>query len=300
MKALRGAQRLRDYARGDRGLRIGAVIVAATLFLALFGPLLAPHDPEAATRDVLAAPSASHWFGTTRSGVDVFSATLAAFRIDVFIALVATLGSFVVGVTLGAIAGFRFSSRSAAASSWMVLRGADMVQALPVFILALALVGVTGPSVRNVVIAVAFVNCPIFLRLTRASVLINQSLPYADAARVMGYSERRVLTRHILPNSLDPVIANASIAVGYAILLTAGLSFIGAGVPQPTPEWGSIIANGSANLVTGQWWISILPGVVLGVVVFGFAMLGDGLRRYWSPEGRKTVARLELEKAVPV
>jgi peptide/nickel transport system permease protein len=297
MKPWREAGRLRAYARSDRGLRIGAAIAAATLLLAIVGPILAPHDPQASTRDVLEAPSASHWFGTTRSGVDVFSATMAAFRVDVFIALVATLGSLVVGVALGAVAGFRFSSRTAGASSWMVLRGADMVQALPVFILALALVGVTGPSVRNVIIAVAFVNCPVFLRLTRASVLINQSLPYADAARVMGYSERRVLTRHILPNSLDAVIANASVAVGYAILLTAGLSFIGAGVPQPTPEWGSIIANGSSDLVTGQWWISLLPGIVLGVVVFGFAMLGDGLRRYWSPEGRKTVARLELEEA---
>jgi peptide/nickel transport system permease protein len=278
-------------------MRIGGVIVAISLILAIVGPALAPHDPQAATREVLQAPSGSHLFGTTRSGVDVFSATMAAFRIDLFIALVATIGSFVVGVTLGAIAGFRFSSRAGGASSWMVLRGADMVQALPVFILALALVGVTGPSVRNVIIAVAFVNCPIFMRLTRASVLINQSLPYADAARVMGYSERRVLTRHILPNSLDPVLANASIAIGYAILLTAGLSFIGAGVPQPTPEWGSIIANGSADLVTGQWWISILPGIILGIVVLGFAMLGDGLRRYWSPEGRRTVARLELDEA---
>jgi peptide/nickel transport system permease protein len=275
--------------RRDAATTVGAVIVAVSILLAIVGPSIVPYDPERATGDVLLAPSSSHLFGTDASGIDVFSRVVAAFRSDVFIALVAVAISSIGGVILGALTGYRFRSRGSRAASWIVLRLGDVVQALPVFILALALVGMTGPSVRNVVIAIAFVNLPIFLRLTRGAVLVTEREAYVDAARVMGLPPRRILTRHVVPNSLEPVLANASVTVGFAVLLTAGLSFLGAGVRPPTPEWGAAIAAGSKNLVTGEWWISVLPGIVLSIVVLGFALLGDGLRRAWDPAGRQTI-----------
>ncbi|MBB4662104.1 ABC transporter permease [Conexibacter arvalis] len=272
--------------RGDRALAAGVVIVAISLLLAAIGPWIVPFDPERATGEVLLAPSLEHPFGTDASGIDVFSRVVAGFRADVTIAIVAVALSLAGGVVLGALAGFDFRSPWAGRGRWTILRLADMVQALPVFILALALVGMTGPSVRNVIVAIAFVNLPIFLRLTRGAVLVTQREAYVDAARVMGLPSRVTLRRHVLPNSMEPVIANASITVGFAVLLTAGLSFLGAGVRPPTPEWGATIASGSRNLVTGEWWISVLPGLVLSVVVLGFALLGEGLRRRWSPADR--------------
>lgn len=278
--------RLRGVSRADSTLLVGASLVGVAIALSIFGPLIVPYDPEAATPDILQSPSTDHWFGTDAVGIDVFSRVVAAFRVDVLIALTATAVSFAGGVTLGAICGYGFSARLARAVSWGLLRAADMVQALPVFILALALVGMTGPSVRNVVISIAFVNLPIFLRLTRGAVLVTQREAYVDAARVMGLRDRQILLRHVLPNSVEPVIANASIAIGGAILLTASLSFIGAGIRPPAPEWGAIIATGSRYLITGQWWITVLPGLVLSIVVLGFGMLGEGLRRRWDPAGR--------------
>jgi peptide/nickel transport system permease protein len=274
---------------GDAALRAGAVIVVLSCVLAVIGPWIAPHDPEAATRDVLLEPSLEHPFGTDASGVDVFSRVIAGFRTDVLIAVVAVTISLVGGVLLGAFAGFDHSARPARFGAWLVLRIADMVQALPVFILALALVGMSGPSVRNVVIAIAFVNLPVFLRLARGAVEVTKREAFVDSARVVGLPDRRVLMRHVLPNSLDSVIANASITVGFAVLLTAALSFLGAGVRPPTPEWGATMASGAQHLITGEWWISVLPGLVLSMVVLGFALLGESLRRHWDPARRSVL-----------
>ncbi|MFN8063014.1 MAG: ABC transporter permease [Vicinamibacterales bacterium] len=278
-------RRYLTFVRSHPAFAAGHVIVAVAMLLAVVGPTIAPHDPENVTDDVLASPSAEHLFGTDASGFDVFSQVIAAFRVDIAIAVIATAASALVGVALGTIAGFEFGGRVGRASSWLILRMADMVQALPVFVLALALVGMTGPSLRNVIIAIAFVNAPIFLRLTRSTVLVTQRESYVEAAHALAFSDRRIIARHVLPNSIEPVLANVSIGVGLAILLTSGLSFLGAGVKPPTPEWGTIIANGAPNLVTGEWWVSVLPGIVLAVTVLGFALVGDCLRRYWDRAG---------------
>lgn len=274
----RGLPKTRTRPR-DKGLWLGGGIVATSLFLAIVGPAIAPHDPESATRDILQAPSGSYPFGTGASGIDVFSYTLAAFRTDVLIAVVSVGIAVTVGVVLGALAGYAHEGPFGKGLRWVLLRATDLVQAIPVFILALALVGATGPSVKNVIIAIAFVNIPIFLRLTRAAVEARNKEAYVDAARVLGLPDRSILGRHILPNSLDTVIGNASITIGFAVLLTAALSFLGAGVRPPTPEWGATIASGSQHLITGQWWISVIPGFVLSIVVLGFAVFGDAVRR---------------------
>jgi peptide/nickel transport system permease protein len=258
---------------------LGEAIVAIALLLAVTGPWLAPSDPERPTGDVLLAPSLGHPFGTDASGIDVFSVVVAAFRVDVLIALVSVVIALVGGIAFGALAGYSFNgSRLARVASAIVLRLLDVVQTVPVFILALALVGVAGPSVRNVVIAVAFVNLPIFARLTLTAVRGVESREFVAASRAIGLREGTILRRHVLPNSLEATLATASIAVGGAILMTAGLSFLGAGVRRPAPEWGIEISNGADYVITGQWWISVLPGIALAIVVLGFALAGDAFR----------------------
>jgi peptide/nickel transport system permease protein len=267
--------RRRVSARGV--LAVG--LTGTAILLALVGPYLAPFDPETPTADVLMPPSRAHPMGTDALGIDVLSIVLAAFRVDVLIALGAVSIAFVGGVALGAISGYSFNgSRSAGGVSGLILRALDLVQSIPVFIFALGLVGAIGPSIGNVVIAVAFVNLPLFARLTRTSVRSVESQEFVSACRALGRGEMSILVRHVLPNSLDSAVASASVAIGGAVLLTAGLSFIGAGVRPPTPELGALIANGGNYVITGQWWIGVLPGIVLSLIVLGFALSGDVAR----------------------
>ena len=257
----------------------GAVIVGVAMLLAVVGLWLAPFDPEKPTQQVLLSPSGGHPFGTDASGLDVFSVVVAAFRVDALIAVVAIGISLVFGILIGALSGYGFNgNRLAAAVSSTLLRVLDLMQSIPAFILALALVGMTGPSVQNVVIAVAFVNIPVFARLTRTAIRGTEQQEFVAASRAIGVRESSILVRHVIPNSIDSTIAYASIAVGGAILLTASLSFLGAGVRRPTPEWGAEIAMGAGYVITGQWWISVLPGLVLSIVVLGFALLGDAVQ----------------------
>lgn len=289
-----GVRRALEFVRADRGLAIGAVIVGVAVLLSAIGPVIAPFDAEAATSDVLEAPSWRHPFGTDLAGIDTFSVVLSGFRADVLIALGSIVISLTGGVLLGAVAGFAFQARWLRGIGWVLMRLADLVQTIPVLILALALVGVAGPSIRNVVISVAFVNLPIFFRLTRSAILVAQQETYVDAGRALGLSDTQILRRHVLPNALAPVVANVSIAMGSSILLTASLSYVGAGVRPPTPEWGATIAAGAEQLITGEWWLSVLPGLVLAIVVLGFALVGQGLERALDPVRRQ---RLEPQPA---
>lgn len=282
----RGLMFLR-YARHDTVFLCGLIIVGTAMLLAVIGPYIVPYDPRRATPDIFLPPSSSHLFGTDAVGLDVFSRSIAAFRIDVFLAVAAVSVSAVIGTLLGALSGFSFSSKGGRVFGWIILRLTDMVQSFPVFIMAFALVGTLGPNAVNVGLAIAFVEIPAFLRLSRGSVLSAEKEAYVDAAKVMSLREHKILLRHVLPNSLEPVVANASIAIGVAILMTAGLSFLGAGLRPPTPEWGLVISSGATGLVTGAWWISILPGVLLATTVSGFALLGDAARRYLNPADRQ-------------
>jgi peptide/nickel transport system permease protein len=265
----------------------GLAVVLLSLVAAAIGPLVVPYDPIKATMDITQPPSRQHLMGTDASGYDVFSRVVAATRIDLVIALAATAVSMLVGTPLGGIAGFWSSTKGFTRRvSELILRLMDIIQSFPVFILALALVAVSGPSARNVIIGIAFVNIPVFLRLTRSAVLTTQHRAFVDAARVSGNSDLGIVFRHVLPNSLAPALVNASVTVGWSILLTAGLSFVGAGVRPPAPEWGAIIAQGSEQMVSGKWWISAFPGLVLAITVFGYAVVGDGLRTFLDPTKR--------------
>jgi peptide/nickel transport system permease protein len=213
--------------------------------------------------------------------MDVFSRVIAAPRTDLTIALGATVLAIALGIPIGGIAGYYRSFWSE-----LLMRISDLIQSFPVFILAMATVVVTGQDAKSIIFVIAFVNAPIYVRLVRAEVLSLKSRTFVEAAVALGQPGWRIIARHLVPNAAGPILSNASITVGMSMLLTAGLSFVGAGVRVPTPEWGSMIAIGSPNVVTGQWWTSVFPGLALSVTVFGFGLLADVLARHADPRHR--------------
>lgn len=281
-------------ARAGRGLlRAGGLIVAVVALCAVLGPAVVPVEPTFAGDEVSAPPPSLadwprllwaswtgvhpgpvHWFGTDSAGLDVFSRTVVAARTDLTVAVSATLVSLGFGLLLGLWAGF---SRSRA--SGLLLRAADLVQSFPVFITAMILVALAGRTTGNLVLAMALLYTPIFIRLTRVEVASHRDRGYVEAARVLGSPEWRTALVHVLPNSLGPALIQTSVTVGFAILLTAGLSFVGAGVRPPTPEWGLMIANGASQIVLGEWWPTVFPGIAISLTVFGFAALGGALEQ---------------------
>ena len=255
---------------------LGYAIVLVAVLAGILAPLIAPYSPiEADPSQFLEPPSWKHLFGTDAVGMDIFSRTVYAPRIDLTIAVAGTLLSAIVGTFIGALVGYYSSGRGVRVwASYAVMRAADVLQAFPVFVFAIALVASLGQSIQTVVLAIAFVNAPIYLRLMRAQVMSIREMRYVEASLVAGLSDLQTILRHIVPNAMGPILAQLSINIGWAILLTAGLSFIGAGVRAPTPEWGSMIAMGFQNVVTGQWWPSVFPGLALAITVFGFSLVG--------------------------
>ena len=266
-------------ATGDSGVNasviIGGFLALGSILLAVFGPLIAPYPPmEASPGQQLLAPGAAHWFGTDDVGMDVFSRVIAAPRIDLGIALSATALALAIGTAIGGIAGYFRTWWSE-----MIMRVSDLIQSFPVFILAMVLVTITGQEIWIVVVVIAFVNVPLYVRMIRAELVSLRERTFVEAAIVLGVPPLRIIRRHLIPNVLGIIINQASITMGVAMLLTAGLSFVGAGVRVPTPEWGLMIATGAPSIVTGQWWPSVFPGIALSLSVFGFALFGDGVAR---------------------
>ena len=262
------------------GLAFGLFLLIA--MLALVGPWLAPHDPLAtdATR-TLQPPSARHWFGTDQLGRDILSRVVVATRLDLTIALAAVALSFAVGGTLGACAGFF--------GGWtdrLVTRVADTIMAFPLFVLAMGIVAALGNTLANIVYATAIINLPFYVRMARAEVNVRREAGFVEAARLSGNGAARLLAVHVFPNCLPPMMVQASLNLGWAILNAAGLSFIGLGVRPPTPEWGIMVAEGAAFIVSGEWWIALFPGLTLMTAVFCFNLLGDGLRDLIDPRRR--------------
>lgn len=267
-------------------------VFLAVLLLAAIGPIIAPFPTRTADPAVrLLGPSGQHWLGTDENGIDILSRILAAPRTDVVIAVIATLISVAVGAPLGVVAGYFEGSRRRVASAMgeLILRLLDVLQAFPVFIFAMVLVAVRGASTTNIIAAVAFVNMPVFLRLVRSEIVSLRERPYAEAARAVGNSDLQIAFKHLLPNALPPIIVQISVTVGFAILLTAGLSFVGAGIAPPTPELGSMVSTGAKFMITGQWWPSLFPGIALGVIVFTFGVIGELVGRVLEPGGGEEI-----------
>lgn len=288
---MKAARELAGAAWRDPMFMIGFVLSLVAVVLAIVGPWIVPFDPTKTSPNTFAAPSAHHWAGTDNVGMDVFSRTIAAFRIDVSIAVGAVGISFFVGAVFGAIAGYPFESRALRAFSWFVLRIADIMQSFPVFVMALVLVGTFGQGLLSIIVAIAFVSMPAFLRIVRGSMLSTVNGAYIEAAKVLGLSDLRIVVRHALPNSLEAALANISISLGVGVMLTAGLSFVGAGVRPPAAEWGVMISTGSEDLVIGIWWTTLFPGLAMVMTVVGFALLGDGIRGVLDPVARQSTLK---------
>ena len=249
---------------------------------AVFGPEIAPYDPLASnTAQALKPPSAQHWFGTDQLGRDVFSRVIVATRLDFFIAVASVALVFVMGGLAGVAAGF-----FAGWTDRIVGRIADTIMAFPLFVLAMGIVAALGNNVQNIVLATAIVNFPLYVRIARTEANVRREAGFVEAARLSGNADWRILISQILPNVFPILVVQMSLTMGYAILNAAGLSFIGLGVRPPTPEWGIMVAEGAAFMVSGQWWNAFFPGAALMIAVFCFNLLGDGLRDIVDPRRR--------------
>jgi peptide/nickel transport system permease protein len=271
----------------------GYLIVIGMMLIGLVAPFLPLHSPvDADAATYLAPPSWEHPMGTDSAGLDVFARVLHAPRVDLAIALISTLWAATLGGLVGAYVGlWEGSGGLKGPVALLVVRAADIVQAFPVFALALVLVAVLGQGVASIVIAIGVVNVPLYLRLMRGEALTIRAQNYIEAARIAGASDSYLVFRHVLPNAAAPLVAQMSINSGVAVLLASGLSFIGAGVRAPTPEWGSMIAMGFQNVVTGQWWPSIFPGLALALTVFGLGRVGASILAWSNPRERSRPSR---------
>lgn len=261
-------------------------LLAMTLFAlivltAIFGPYLVPYDPMASTAQALKPPSSQHWFGTDHVGRDVFSRVVVATRLDLMISVSAVLLSFVVGASLGGMAGYFGGWFDSAFGRVM-----DTIMAFPLFVLAMGIVAASGNTVQNVVIATAIINLPFYARVARAEVVVRRQAGWVLASQLAGNGPWRILFGRVLPNALPPMMVQISLNMGWAILNAAGLSFIGLGVRPPTAEWGIMVAEGASYIVSGQWWLVLFPGAALMLAVFTFNLLGDGLRDIVDPQRR--------------
>jgi peptide/nickel transport system permease protein len=270
------------WARRNPVTALGFFLIFALAVLGALAPLIAPYDPNALNPSViLKPPSGDHWLGTGLFGEDIYSRVLHGIRIDFAIGLGAVAVGLVVGSSVGAVAGF-----SGGKTDEILMRIMDIVAAFPGFILAMGIAGALGPSIPNLIIAIAFVNVPVYARLMRARFLVIRNSQYAMAATGVGASKWRILTWHLLPNSVAPIFVQSTLQVGWAILDAAGLSFIGLGVQLPTPEWGVMVSLGVPRIMSGQWWVSLFPGLFIAITVMGFNLIGDGLQDLLDPARR--------------
>jgi len=255
----------------------GAAIIAIWAIVAIAAPIIAPYDALAQKiEDRLTPPSAGHLFGTDELGRDVFSRVVYGAQISLPVGLLVVVFAMLFGVLVGALAGY-----IGGVFDLLIMRLADITLAFPSIVLALAIASVLGPSLKNAVIAMILVWWPEYARLMRGQVLSVRNNEYVVAARVLGAPGGRILLRHIIPNTLAPIIIKASLDAGSAILTIAALSFIGLGAVPPTPEWGAMISMGRFKFY--QWWLTTFPGLAVLSVVLGFNFLGDGVRDAFDP-----------------
>ncbi len=263
---------------------LGAAIVLVFAAAALAAPLLAVSSPLVQRLDErLAPPGAGSPLGLDQLGRDIFSRLLFGARISLLVGLVVVALAGVVGTLVGVIAGF--------AGGWadhVLMRITDIFFAFPSLILAMAIAAALGPSLSHAMVAIAAVTWPVYARLSRAQTLVLNRLEFLDAARAMGAPDLRIVLRHILPNALAPLVVQASFNMGEAILIAAGLSFIGFGAQPPTPEWGVMVSEGR-DYITTQWWVPTFPGLAILLAVTGFNLLGDGIRDVLDPRLRRPV-----------
>jgi peptide/nickel transport system permease protein len=273
--------RWRRLARNRLSFVALCVILAITL-ASLLAPWLAPYDPDNPDAEAaLVSVSMRHPLGTDLYGRDQLSRVIHAGRIDLLVALSATAIALTVGSALGAGAGYRGGF-----VDQLVMRGVDAVMAFPAFILAMAITAALGNSVANVVAAIAITHVPIYTRLIRGEMLKVRETEYAEAARTVGNRPHQIVLHHLLPNCVPPLVVQATLAMGFAILTVAALSFIGLGIQPPQSEWGQMTAEGAGYVVSGEWWLVLFPGLAIMLTVLAFNLVGDTLRDVLDPRMR--------------
>lgn len=262
-------------------LLVGLAVLAVVVGAALFARFLAPYNPvDQSFADQLRPPSAVHLFGTDEFGRDIFSRVIYGTRIALSVGVISDGIALGIGVVFGVVAGY-FGGWADSA----VMRTVDVMLAFPYLLLAMIVVAILGPNLTNAMIAIGIVYTPQFARLVRGAVLAIRGQEFVEAAGAVGAGSVRVLARHVLPNILSPIIVMATLTIGFTIVETAGLSFLGLGASPPTPEWGSMLATGRSYMLTAPW-IATFPGVAILVTVIGFNLVGDGLRDLLDPRLR--------------
>jgi len=279
--AARGLRHLaRRFAR-NRLASAGLALFAAILFVAVAAPLIAPYSPiKTDFSAYLQRPNPRHLLGTDELGRDVMSRIIFGARASLEAGVISVGLGIAAGVPLGLAAGF-YGGRL----DDVLMRLTDAMLSFPQLILALAVAAVLGPGLAKAMIAIAVVLAPVFMRLMRAQVLAEREREYVDAARAMGAPDRRIIWRHLLPNSLAPIVVQGSLNVAGAIITEATLSFLGLGTQPPTPSWGSML-NAAQQYLSQAPWLSVWPGVAIALTVFGVNVAGDGLREIWDPRTR--------------
>lgn len=261
---------------------IGVVIVAVFVFAAAFAEMITTFDPLATNSNMsLAAPSAIHWLGADNFGRDVYSRIVFGARISLAVGIGSTFLGCLFGVILGLLSGYL--------SGWvdlLVQRVIDILQALPLLVLALVMAAALGPSLENTIIAISIPLIPSVARVIRANTLALRELPFVEAARAIGMSDMRIAIRHVLPNTLAPLIVLGTAQLGAAILTEAALSFLGLGIPEPFPSWGRMLSESAAEYVRTAPWLVIFPGIAISLVVFGTNLMGDAMRDLLDPRQR--------------
>lgn len=261
---------------------VGIVIVIGFFAVALLAPYITWYDPLSTNPSIsLAKPSLDHPMGADFMGRDLYSRIAYGAQTSLVVAFGATVLGVLLGVLIGLSSGF-----FGGAFDLIVQRFIDMLQALPTLILAMAMAAALGPSLTNTMIAIAIPKLPSIARVVRANTLSLREMPFVEAARAMGMSEMRIALRHVLPNTLAPLIVLATAGLGSAILVEASLSFLGLGVPEPHPSWGRMLSESAAEYARTAPWLVIFPGLAITLAVFGTNLLGDAIRDILDPRQR--------------
>jgi peptide/nickel transport system permease protein len=285
MAASRGLRLAAWHFRRSFASSLGLGLVAAIVLLALLGPWIVPYPDDVAgavsLTGKLQSPSAAHWFGTDEVGNDILTRVIIGARLSLLVGIGITFAAAAIGVPLGILAG-----TAGGPVRETIMRLTDLFLSVPGLVLAIALVAALGPGIVNAMIALVLVWWPGYVRLAESKALSIREEPFIEAARVAGAPRLRILWRHVLPNSLSPIIVKMSMDIGQAILAVASLGFIGLGAKPPTPEWGAMISIARGYL-PDWWWYAIYPGTFIYASVLGFNLMGDGLRDILDPRSHR-------------
>lgn len=274
MRLLRSAARL---ARTNAIGSLGVLLVVALALVAIFAPQLSPHDPNAQIGRRLTEPGPQYLLGLDQLGRDELSRLIFGARVSLGVSVVSVAIALLIGSTLGLLSGYY-----GGVLDIVIMRVMDLMFTLPSFVLALALAGILGPALPNVIVAIAFVTVPTIARITRAPVLVLREAEFVQSARAVGATDPRIVLRHVLPNTLAPLIVQTTVSISDAILIEAGLSFLGLGVQAPDTSWGNMLGSGRDYMELANG-LSVFPGAAIMLAVLGFNLAGDGLRDILDP-----------------